>query len=130
MHQYATSCASTISQKAAIPAFGAEGRRATEQMRVELGRRGEIMAGAIERELDLPYVLGEGAFYIMLDVSQFGDSETVAMVLLDDLVITAPGGAFGTESEGYLRLSFSIEPALIDEGVRRIARGISKLTIA
>jgi aspartate/methionine/tyrosine aminotransferase len=130
MHQYATSCASTISQKAAIPAFGAEGKRATDQMRVELTSRGEVMARAIERELDLPYVLGEGAFYIMLDISRFGSSEAVAMALLEDFVITAPGGAFGSESEGYLRLSFSIEPSLVEEGISRIARGLSKLTIA
>jgi len=127
MHQYATSCASTISQKAAIPAFSPEGRRATEEMRVELARRGGVMARAIERELDLPYVLGEGAFYIMLDISRFGRSESVAMALLEDLVITAPGDAFGSESEGYLRLSFSIEPALIEEGIRRVASGLSKL---
>jgi aspartate/methionine/tyrosine aminotransferase len=127
MHQYATSCASTISQKAAIPAFGPEGRQATEQMRVELASRGQTMARAIERELHLPYVLGEGAFYIMLDVSRFGSSEAVAMALLDDLVITAPGGAFGSEAEGYLRLSFSIEPALIEEGIQRIASALSRL---
>jgi aspartate aminotransferase len=130
MHQYATSCASTISQKAAIPAFSSEGRHASEMMRVELARRGRIMARAIEREVDLPYVLGEGAFYIMLDVSRFGASEPVAMALLDDLVITAPGGAFGTEGEGYLRLSFSIDPDLIEEGIRRIAQGLSRLRTA
>jgi len=39
-------------------------------------------------------------------------------------VITVPGSAFGSEGEGYLRLSFSIEPALIEEGIRRIARGL------
>jgi aspartate aminotransferase len=126
MHQYATSCASTISQKAAIPAFSPEGRRATEEIRVELARRGKIMGRAIEREIRLPYVLGEGAFYIMLDVSRFGSSEAVAMSLLEDLVITTPGSAFGSESEGYLRLSFSIEPELIEEGIRRIANGLSK----
>src|SRR5260370_22193850 len=64
MHQYATSCASTISQKAAVQAFSPEGRAATEQMRLERARRGQIMARAIERELHLPYVLGEGAIYI------------------------------------------------------------------
>jgi aspartate/methionine/tyrosine aminotransferase len=130
MHQYATSCASTISQKAAIPAFSPEGRRATEDMRVELARRGKVMAQAIERELGLPYVLGEGAFYIMLDISRFGSSESVAMALLEDLVITAPGDAFGSEAEGYLRLSFSIEPGLIEEGIKRIATGLSRFPIA
>ena len=127
MHQYATSCASTISQKAAMAAFSKEGRRATACFREELRHRGEVMAAEIERELELPYVLGEGAFYIMLDVSRFGGSEQIAMKLLQNRVITAPGSAFGAESEGYLRLSFSIEPAQIEEGVRRLSKGLRRL---
>jgi len=130
MHQYATSCASTISQKAAIAAFTPDGRRATAEMREELARRGKVMARAIERELRLPYVLGEGAFYIMLDISRFGSSESVAMALLEDLVITAPGDAFGSEAEGFLRLSFSIEPGLIEEGIKRIGSGLSRFPLA
>lgn len=128
MHQYATSCASTISQKAAIAAFTDEGRLATAAFREELRRRGEVMASAIERELKLPYVLGEGAFYIMLDVSKFGPSEDTAMALLQDRVITAPGSAFGSEGEGYLRLSFSIGGELIEEGIRRMSSGLSKIS--
>ncbi|HYL98095.1 MAG TPA: pyridoxal phosphate-dependent aminotransferase [Blastocatellia bacterium] len=127
MHQYATSCASTISQKAAIAAFSEEGRKATADFRHELRRRGELMAAAIEREIKLPYVLGEGAYYIMLDVSQFGGSEWVAMELLKNRVITAPGGAFGSKAEGFLRLSFSIEPAQIEEGIQRLAGGLRRL---
>ena len=129
MHQYTCSCASTISQKAGIAAFTREAREATEGMRNELRGRGAAMARAIEREIKLPYVLGEGAFYIMLNVASFGRSEDVAMTLLEDRVITTPGGAFGSESEGYLRLSFSIAPALIEEGILRVARGLSRLSI-
>ena len=124
MHQYASSCASAISQKAAVAAFSPEGREATAAMREELERRGQIMARAIERVLGLPYVLGEGAFYIMLDVSKYGPSEDVAMQLLESRVITAPGGAFGSEGEGYLRLSFSVAAEQIEEGIRRIALGL------
>ena len=84
------------------------------------------MTAAIERELGLPYVTGEGGFYIMLDVSQFGESEAVAMRLLEERVITVPGDAFGAQGRGFLRLSFSIEPTLIEEGIRRIAKGLNK----
>jgi aspartate/methionine/tyrosine aminotransferase len=128
MHQYACSCASTISQKAGIAAFTREAREATEGMRDELRWRGQAMARAIEREIKLPYVLGEGAFYIMLKVAGLGRSDDVAMALLEDRVITTPGGAFGSEGEGYLRLSFSIEPALIEEGIMRVARGLARLS--
>lgn len=126
MHQYISSCASSVSQKAALAAFTDEGREATKAMRQELRHRRDVMMTAIERELSLPYVTGEGGFYIMLDVSQFGESEDVAMRLLEERVITVPGDAFGAEGRGFLRLSFSIAPDQIEEGIRRIARGLNK----
>jgi aspartate/methionine/tyrosine aminotransferase len=130
MHQYISSCANAVSQKAAITAFSEEGRAATEAFRLELKRRGEVMARAIERETGLPFVRGEGAYYIMLDVSRFGASEEVAWALLKEKVITVPGDAFGEEGEGFLRLSFSIDAELIEEGIRRIARGLEKMKLS
>jgi aspartate/methionine/tyrosine aminotransferase len=125
MHQYVSSCVSAVTQKAALAAFTDEGRRATVAMRDELRRRRDVMARAIENELKLPYVQGEGAYYIMLDVSRYGPSMNTAMSLLDERVITVPGSAFGPEGEGFLRLSFSIDSALIEEGIRRIAKWLA-----
>ncbi len=124
MHMYVSTCAATISQKAALAALTAEGRAGAEAMRIELMRRHDVMCRAIERELKLPYVSGDGAFYVMLDVSRYGRSEEVAESLLNSRVITVPGGAFGSHGEGYLRLSYSIETASIEEGIRRIADGL------
>jgi aspartate/methionine/tyrosine aminotransferase len=126
LHQYVSTCASAITQRAAIVAFSEEGRAATAWMRDELRRRNDVMARAIERELKLPFVEGEGAYYIMLDVSRFGASMDTALALLNEKVITVPGSAFGSEAEGYLRLSFSIDASLIEEGIRRIANGLGK----
>jgi len=39
-----------------------------------------------------------------------------AMALLEHRVITVPGSAFGSEGDGFLRLSYSIEGSLIEEG--------------
>jgi len=85
------------------------------------------MARAIEREIGLPFTQGEGAYYIMLDVSRFGASMDTALALLDERVITVPGSSFGLEGEGFLRLSFSIEASLIEEGIRRMAKGLAKM---
>ena len=126
MRQYMSTCSSAVTQKAAVVAFSDEGRRKTAVMRDELNRRGEVMARAIDRELQLPYVQGEGAYYIMLDVSRYGPSMETATALLNERVITVPGSAFGSEGEGFLRLSFSIEASSIEEGIRRIAKGLVK----
>jgi aspartate/methionine/tyrosine aminotransferase len=130
MRQYMSSCTSAVTQKAALVAFSAESRRETAAMRDELNRRGKVMARSIDRELRLPFVQGEGAYYIMLDVSRYGPSMETAMSLLEERVITVPGSAFGVAGEGFLRLSFSIEAALIEEGIRRLARGLEKREVA
>jgi aminotransferase len=126
MRQYMSTCASAVTQKAALAVFSDEGRRETAAMRDELNRRGEVMARAIEKELQLPYVQGEGAYYIMLDVARYGSSMETAMALLNERVITVPGSAFGSEGEGFLRLSFSIEARLIEQGIQRIGKGLAK----
>ncbi|HSE37649.1 MAG TPA: pyridoxal phosphate-dependent aminotransferase [Blastocatellia bacterium] len=125
MRQYMSTCTSAVTQKASLAAFTDEGRRETAAMRDELNRRGEAMAQAIDRQLQLKYVQGEGAYYIMLDVSRFGPSMETAKALLNQRVITVPGSSFGSEGEGFLRLSFSIEARQIEEGIRRIATGLS-----
>jgi aspartate/methionine/tyrosine aminotransferase len=124
MHQYVSTCASAVTQKAALAAFTEEGRRETAAIRDELNRRGDVMARAIDNELGLGFIRGEGAYYIMLDVSRYGPSMRTAVALLDQRVITVPGSAFGSQAEGFLRLSFSIQAPMIEEGIRRIAKGL------
>jgi aspartate/methionine/tyrosine aminotransferase len=72
-------------------------------------------------------VTPEGAFYTMLDVSDFGPSMKVAEALLTARVITVPGAAFGSEAEGFLRVSFCADHETLAEGVQRIKRGLELL---
>ncbi len=127
MHQYISTCAAMVSQKAALTAFSEAGRQATADIRNALRQRRDLATELIEREVKLPFVSGEGAYYIMLDISRFGTSEAVAWSLLDAGVITVPGSAFGSQGEGYLRLSYSIQPHLIEEGIRRLVKGLQSL---
>jgi aspartate/methionine/tyrosine aminotransferase len=78
----------------------------------------------IREELRLRAVTPDGAFYTMLDVSEFGPSMKMAEALLEQGVITVPGAAFGSESEGFLRVSFCADHDTLAEGVRRIKRGL------
>ena len=43
-------------------------------------------------------------------------------MLSEAKVGVAPGTAFGTEGEGYLRLCFAISPALAEKAVARLDR--------
>jgi aminotransferase len=82
----------------------------------------------IYSELGLKAVTPDGAYYTMIDVSQYGSSMQVAEALLQEKVITVPGAAFGSEGEGFLRVSFCAEMDMLKEGVRRMKKGLAALS--
>jgi aspartate aminotransferase len=124
LHGYTTTCASTVSQKAALAAWTDEAAAAREMMRQTFRARRDHLLGLLSGELGLRAVEPEGAFYTMVDVSAHGDSMAVAERLLEHGVITVPGSAFGAEGEGYLRVSFCADLQVITEGVRRMKEAL------
>ena len=127
LHGYVTTCASTISQKAALAAWTAEAEEARTGFRQTFRARREHLLALIRDELGLRVVAPDGAFYAMIDVRAFGRSMEVCEALLEQGVITVPGAAFGAEGEGFLRVSFCAEPPLLNEGVRRIGVALKEL---
>ena len=63
----------------------------------------------------------------MVDIAQYGSSMDVAEALLEAGVVTIPGNAFGSESEGFLRASFCADFPVLTEGVRRIDAGMKAM---
>jgi aspartate aminotransferase len=127
LHGYVTTCASTVSQKASLVAWSEEAEAARAGFRDTFRARRNHLLRLIESELGLRAVTPDGAFYTMLDVSEFGSSMKVAEALLEQRVVTVPGAAFGSESEGFLRVSFCADRETLEEGVRRIKRGLEVL---
>jgi aspartate/methionine/tyrosine aminotransferase len=126
LHGYTTTCASTVSQKAALAAWTDEAAAARTQFRQTFRARRDHLLGLLGSELSLHAVAPEGAFYMMVDVSAYGDSMSVAERLLEHGVITVPGAAFGPEGEGYLRVSFCADLPVISEGVRRMGEALKQ----
>jgi len=124
LHGYVTTCASTVSQKSSLVSWTDEAEAARAGFRETFRARRDHLLSLIDRELGLSAVAPEGAFYTMVDVSKFGPSMKVAEALLQQRVITVPGAAFGSESEGFLRVSFCADHDTLAEGVRRIKRGL------
>lgn len=124
LHGYVTTCASTVSQKASLVSWSDEAETARAGFRETFRARRDHFLTLIDRELGLRAVTPDGAFYTMLEVSKFGPSMKVAEGLLEQRVITVPGAAFGSESEGFLRVSFCADHDTLAEGVRRIKRGL------
>jgi aspartate/methionine/tyrosine aminotransferase len=126
LHGYVTTCASTVSQKAALAAWSDEAVAARRQIRETFHQRRDHLL-ALLRSSGLRCITPEGAFYTMLDVSPFGSSMEVAEAILEGGVVTVPGNAFGDEAEGFLRCSFCADLPVLAEGVKRIERGLSTL---
>ena len=128
LHGYVTTCASTVSQKAALVAWTDEAQNARAEFREIFRKRRDHLLNQVDTELGLQAVAPDGAFYTMLDVSRYGPSMQVAEALLEERVITVPGAAFGKESEGFLRVSFCADENTLTEGVHRIKKGLAKLS--
>ena len=124
LHGYVTTCASTVSQKASLVAWSDEAEAARAGFRETFRSRRDHLLNLIDSELGLRAVTPEGAFYTMLDVHEYGPSMKVAEALLNARVVTVPGAAFGSESEGFLRVSFCADHDTLSEGVQRIKQGL------
>lgn len=127
LHGYVTTCASTVSQKAALSAWTDEAAGARQQIRETFHRRRNYLLALLRNELSLPSVKPDGAFYTMLDVSSYGQSVDIAEAALEHGVVTVPGVAFGSEAEGYLRISFCADEPRLAEGVRRLSETLKEM---
>jgi aspartate/methionine/tyrosine aminotransferase len=125
LHGYVTTCASTVSQKAALAAWTEEGAAARASIRQTFHQRRDYLVDLIKSELGLNAVSPDGAFYTMVDVRNHGSSVAVAEKLLEHGVITVPGSAFGSEGEGFLRISFCADTSKLAEGVARMKRALA-----
>ena len=125
LHGYVVTCASSISQKAALAAWTDEAATARAEYRAIFHRRRDHLLGLLRNELGLRCVTPDGAFYTMVDVSAYGDEMKVAEAGLEQGVVTIPAAAFGDESKGFLRISFCADEERLSEGVRRLGRALT-----
>ncbi|MDQ3256294.1 MAG: aminotransferase class I/II-fold pyridoxal phosphate-dependent enzyme, partial [Acidobacteriota bacterium] len=124
LHGYVTTCASTISQKAALAAWTDEAATARHAARQVFHARRDHLLKLFDEHLGVRAVVPEGAFYVMLPIENFGTSMDIAEAALERGVIIVPGSAFGSESEGFLRVSFCAEEEVLSEGVRRLREAL------
>jgi aspartate/methionine/tyrosine aminotransferase len=128
LHGYVTTCASTISQKAALAAWSDEATKARRDIRETFQRRRDHLLTLL-RGIGLRCITPDGAFYTLVDVSQYGTSLEVAEAILEGGVVTVPGSAFGSESEGFLRVSFCADLPVLAEGVKRMNAVLKSLPV-
>ena len=131
----ATTSISSVSQRAALAAL--EGPQdAVVDMCEELGRRRDRMLARLAAIPGVHAARPAGAFYVFLHVGGLVGRRAGDVVLRDDVAVaewlldtvrvaTVPGSAFHTP--GYLRLSYSVAPDVIDRACDGIARAVASL---
>ena len=109
-----------------------------EKMRVEFDKRRKVMVARLREIPGVKCVEPKGAFYAFPDLSAFVGRKTPEGKLIDnDLalcehlieaakVAVVPGSAF--HAPGYVRLSYATSMKNVEEGIRRMAEALPRLT--
>ena len=128
IHQYTVTCAPSFVQDASVVALR-ECDEDVEAMRREYQRRKDYVVKAINAIDGLSCNNPKGAFYVFVNVKSLGRSSAeVAEYMLDHAkVALVPGSAFGSEGEGYLRLSYAAAYEELVEACERIEKAVKEL---
>ncbi len=121
-------CANSITQKAGLAAI--EGPQdCVQEMLLAYSERRNVLVQGLNEIKGLSCYAPEGTFYAFVNIKNTGmTAEELSIYLLERCkVVTVPGTAFGTQGEGYIRLSFATSLEDIKEGIRRIKRGIENI---
>lgn len=116
------SCVTAVSQKAAEAALDCP-QDVVETMRRAYQRRRDAVVGVL-KDYGMYRYSPQGAFYIMIDISETGlaSQEFAVQLLKSQKVAVAPGSAFGPSGEGWVRVSLATAEDLLIEAVRRLCR--------
>jgi aspartate aminotransferase len=115
------SCVASPSQYAALAAL--TGPQDYVVHAREHYRANRDAASAILRSKGIPFLTAQGAFYLWADVSHLSGGDVRAWVrrfLADSGVSFAPGTAFGSIGEGWIRIALCASQAELVEGVSRL----------
>ncbi|MDQ0149723.1 pyridoxal phosphate-dependent aminotransferase [Eubacterium multiforme] len=135
LQSHMTSNINSITQYASIEALK-NSKGSSDKMLKEFNKRREYMINRLDNIKDINYILPNGAFYIMIDVSKFygksinnsliKDSLSFSKELLEEnKVAVVPGVGFGIDN--YVRLSYATSMENIEKGLNRIEEFLKKL---
>lgn len=127
VHQYNVTCASSISQYAALEAL-THGYDDSAPMKEAYRQRRDYVYDrliAMGMELKKP----EGAFYLFPSITKFGlSSKEFAYRLLEEGgVAVVPGDAFSEFGEGHIRISYACSQETLQLGMDRLESFLGRL---
>ncbi|MEY8731644.1 aminotransferase A [Peribacillus frigoritolerans] len=126
VHQYNVTCASSISQRAALAALTA-GRDDAIPMKTEYARRREYVYSRLQA-MKLEIVKPNGAFYFFIKLPEgYASSLDFCLKLVQqEKVAVVPGDAFSPLGEGYFRISYAYSMENLEKALDRIEAFLAK----
>ncbi|MDW8098067.1 MAG: pyridoxal phosphate-dependent aminotransferase [Anaerolineae bacterium] len=126
LQEATVACASSVSQKAAEAAL--KGPQDCVEIMVNAYRRRRDRAIAMLREHGLVTYVPQGAFYLLVDISESGwSSEEFAQNLLaHERVAVAPGRTFGPSGDRYIRISLAAREEELETGLERLCKYVNR----
>ncbi|MBR7553511.1 aminotransferase A [Allobacillus sp. GCM10007491] len=125
VHQYNVSCATSISQYAALEAL-TKGKTDPNVMKDAYKARRNYVLKRLDH-MKLEAVAPDGAFYMFVKIPTDENSFEFAMRLVDEAKLAfVPGSAFSKYGEGYIRLSYAYDMDILEEGLNRLEEFLSQ----
>ncbi|MFC2950275.1 aminotransferase A [Virgibacillus sediminis] len=122
VHQYNVSCASSISQYAALEALLA-GSDSTKVMRNEYEeRRNYVYERLIEMGLEVTKPNGAFYFFPKFPVKKMTSFQLGLDLVQKGRIALVPGSSFTSAGEGYMRLSYAYSMDTLREGLDRLEK--------
>ncbi|SNS94316.1 aminotransferase [Bacillus sp. OK838] len=125
VHQYNVTCASSISQRAALAALTA-GKDDAIPMKTEYARRRDYVYSRLQA-MKLKIVKPNGAFYFFIKLPE-GYTSSIDFCLnlvKQERVAVVPGDAFSPLGEGYFRISYAYSMETLEKALDRIEAFLS-----
>lgn len=122
MQENVAACAPLPSQYAALEAYSERTNR--NYILETFQRRRDILFLGLSGCPNISCGKPEATFYAFVDISRTGfTSEEFAYALLqEEHVAVVPGKAYGSKYDGFIRLAFTVDEAVLKEAVIRIKR--------
>lgn len=120
VHAFNTICASLPAQYAAMEAL-TNAKDTPSEMNLEYVKRRDFVFSRLT-EMGLTVEKPNGAFYIFPDIRKYGMNsfEFATKLLQEGGVAVVPGSAFTAYGEGFIRISYAYNMAVLEKGMNRL----------
>ncbi len=120
-HQYISTCASVVSQKAAIRALSEKGSLANEKLRKSLRKNYLFSLYLLKKKLPAEdIIIPESAPYLFVNIHR--EDLQFCKDLAQKGVIIIPGSAFGNKGKQFVRINYALTPKRLRIGLNRFLK--------